>query len=139
MDYVSPVDERVLGRPVLLQLRKAFLRRGELLAGGVRGLAFGGLPVGAARQGRRLGRREPGGEMVLHRLHPRDVAGGVEPQPARGAGRLQEVVAALPRTQELRTHTGAAAELADPEQPDLYHGPTIQDLDNDLTRRPPNR
>ena len=93
---------------------------------------------------RRLGRRLPGeggrftgcqalGHVPLHRAHPLEVAGRVQPQPARRPLGPQEAVAAFPRTQELRAHARAATELADPQVGVIGHvrndTRSVQDLD----------
>ena len=100
-DSVEAV-ERLAKLQLLRGERRAGLRLGEL-----------GSRLDIAREAGSFGCREASPELFLHGLDARDVGVGVEAEPARRALRSQEVVAAFPRTQQLRAHTDPAAQLSD--------------------------
>jgi len=78
---------------------------------------------------RRLGGRQAALEASPHRSDPLLIRDRVEPEAPRGASRLQQAVAALPRTKELRLDADAAAQLADPEGSAFVHAFSLQKLD----------
>ena len=113
------------------------LRRWDAVRPG--GPAVAGPAVLSEYRSRRLGGRQPAGEVSLHPADPPRVRLGVQPEPARRAHRLEEAVAALPRPQDVVAHAEAPAQLTDAQQRRALgsvHANTLQYLDKHLTRLP---
>ncbi len=113
------------------------LRRWDAVSPG--GPAVVGPAVLSEHRSRRLGGRQPAGEVSLHPADPPRVRLGVQPEPARRTHRLKQAVAALPRPQDVVAHAEAPAQLTDTQQRRALgsiHANTLQCLDKHLTRLP---
>ena len=60
-------------------------------------------------------------KVTLRRPHALDIALGIQPEATVRARRLEELVAPLPRAQELRADARATAQLTDPKESGLCH------------------
>ena len=110
----EPVQDGLRGR--LVESVQSPAELGEGLAARLAGLAGMGARAAVERGARCLGRGQPFGQVGLHAPDPRLVRGGVQPEPAGGAHRLQQAVAALPGPEHVIADAQAAAELADAQQ-----------------------
>src|SRR5208337_938340 len=145
----EPVQDRLRGRLVegvqglpegAGQLTRR--RRGAVRPGGPAGVRPCPTVLPEHRP-RRLGGRQPAGQVGLHPADPQRVRLGVQPEAARRAHRLQQAVAALPRPQHVVAHAGAPAELADAQHRRAVgsvhraawsvHASTLQRLNRHLT------
>ena len=113
------------------------LARRRHVAVGPGGPAVAGPVVLPEHRSRRLGGRQPAGEVGLHPADPRLVRLGVQPEAARRAHRLKKAVTALPRPQHVVAHAEAPAQLADAQHRRAVgsvHASTLQYFDRHLTR-----
>lgn len=110
--------EQAVDDGLSLDVVEALERLPELGAGGgqrVVGLGRRRADGGAQGHPGGDGRGVPLGEVPLHGAHARLVARAVEPEPALGALRGEQPVAALPHPEQVGGDPETAAELADPQ------------------------